>query len=93
MLPRIAKKKSLLGLGIKYFIGMEVAMILGSFVLFRRLNGDRDFRYYMYMNWHPCLKMYYGLIKTLTDPDEKLKHEDYRLWGINMLGDGKPGTI
>ncbi|KAL6257269.1 hypothetical protein P5V15_012196 [Pogonomyrmex californicus] len=58
---------------------IEGVLLLGSYVLWRRMNTSQDFRYYMYRNWPFLLEGYYTIGEKLSGYDH-LRKFDHKTW-------------
>lgn len=68
---------------IKKVIGIavlaEFVAVVGSYLVYHKLNTDRDFRYYVKENYSPILEGYYKL-GEYADSTNAMRKVDEKLW-------------
>ncbi|KAJ8721295.1 hypothetical protein PYW07_002070 [Mythimna separata] len=64
--------------GIKGALLVEGIGLAASYVLWSKLNSDRNFRLYMYKNHNWVLEGYYGLGETIAE--NKIRELDQAVW-------------
>ncbi|XP_012281906.1 uncharacterized protein LOC105700548 [Orussus abietinus] len=79
MIQRRPTKFKFLKSGLKFFVTVEIALFLGSYALWRRINTSQDFRLYMHENYPSILNGYYS-IGELLEPGDEMRAMDLMAW-------------
>jgi len=60
-------------------IAMEAATVLGTYLVWRRLNRDQEFRFTAFQSFPPALELYYQIGETI-EPENKIREYDLMIW-------------
>ncbi|XP_072027362.1 protein CEBPZOS-like [Amphiura filiformis] len=76
--------------GTKLFIYAEVALIGGSYLVWRRMNRNQEFRKYMHEKYPYILEVFYKTAELGGIKDAR--KNDYETWGITLTSHSAPRT-
>uniref|UniRef100_A0A0B7A7Q4 Uncharacterized protein n=1 Tax=Arion vulgaris TaxID=1028688 RepID=A0A0B7A7Q4_9EUPU len=71
-----------LGFGIKIVVLAETALFIGSYLLWRKMNRDRDFRFTLHQKMPYVLEYYYTIGEKLGS--QSARESDYTAWNMKQ---------
>ncbi|KAK3776610.1 hypothetical protein RRG08_063314 [Elysia crispata] len=70
-IPKQTTWRQKLGIGVTFLVAAEITACLGTYIFWRKMNRDRDFRYKVYQVSPFMLDYYYKIGETLGGASQR----------------------
>lgn len=69
--------------GFKALLAFELALLGGSYYVWRKLYNQQEFRYKVHQKYPTLLKLFYRATDRIDELPGRMKRNDYEKWGIH----------